>query len=51
MPARGALALALFVVIDVAAQPAAPALLPPVAVTANPLGSTLFDLVPPVSVL
>ena len=51
MPARGAFALALFVVIDVAAQPAAPAQLPPVAVTANPLRSDLFDLVPPVTVL
>lgn len=50
-PARGALALALFAVFDVAAQPAAPAQLPPVAVTANPLGSDLFDLVPPVTVL
>lgn len=48
---RGALALALVVAFDAAAQPAAPAQLPPVAVTANPLGSDLFDLVPPVTVL
>lgn len=48
---RSALPLALLVAIDARAQSAAPAHLPPVVVTANPLGSDLFDLVSPVSVI
>lgn len=48
---RGALALALLAACNARAQPAEPAPLPPVVVTANPLGSSLLDLVAPVSVL
>lgn len=51
-PARAACALALLCAIEVRAQSApSPTQLPSVVVTANPLGSDLFDLVPPVSVL
>jgi iron complex outermembrane receptor protein len=49
--ARGAFALALFPVPLVHAQTTTIQPLPPVVVTANPLGSDLFDLVAPVSVL
>jgi iron complex outermembrane recepter protein len=44
-----AAALALVATLEIHAQ--SPARLPPVAVTANPLGSDLFDMVQPVSVL
>jgi len=49
--ARGACALALLAAVEVRAQSAAPTQLPSVVVTANPLGSNLFDLVAPVSIL
>ena len=48
---RSAVALALVTAADVHAQSAEPFKLQPVVVTANPLGSDLFDMVPPVSVL
>jgi iron complex outermembrane receptor protein len=48
---RGAPALALVLALHAHAQSTEPTRLPPVAVTANPLGSDLFDLVAPVSVL
>lgn len=51
MLVRGACAFALLAAAEVRAQTAAPAQLPSVVVTANPLGSELFDLVPPVTVL
>jgi iron complex outermembrane receptor protein len=50
--ARAALSvLALGMQLAAHAQPPAPDQLPPVAVTANPLGSALFDLVTPVAVM
>ena len=50
--AHAACALAILAAFDGRAQsPPPPARLPSVVVTANPLGSDLFDLVPPVSVL
>ena len=48
---RGACAFALLAAVEVRAQSGAPTPLPSVVVTANPLGSDLFDLVPPVQVL
>jgi iron complex outermembrane receptor protein len=45
------MALALLCATDVRAQAVEPSKVPPVFVTGNPLGSDLFDMVPPISVL